>query len=453
METKFFVELEEFYYKDIEFFKLDEIKFLIENNILQIKSNHKIKKEKTDYNNDIFSFKYVGALSLSENIIMVLPKYLNDISKLSINEKKEKSKLVIKVIRKYLTNNIENGYIIDRDNDNSIYNRLYILDLLMEDFLRDGLYENRHKYLEKNGSGEINWDYTINRETGYISNRKNIVYFDYYSTETESQTDSILRELQKYFLNKASSYFEELSFLDFNYPNLNFNTRAMIEENKEYLIGFLDRVLTRTFSARVRRLIKIIKILIEEKEYTADLDINLYGTTSFHVLWEDICKKIYGDMYDKQDKYKDIIKKYTSPKYSVEKSPRAPMRPDIVFEKDDILFILDAKYYNVSRNEEEEKLRNSPGTYDVIKQFVYAQAFNKEYKGKKKINAFILPGNSIETLGVISNIEVELFGEDEILVQKIPAEAAYKLYLNDREEEKYIKELIDYNSKKVEGEI
>lgn len=445
METKFFVELKEFYYKKISFLKLEEIQFLIENNILKIKSNHKIKEKKEDYINDTFSFKYVGALSLSEYIIMVLPKYLNDISGLTVDVQKAKAKTVIKVIRKYLTNNTENGYILDRDSDTTIYNKLYIFDLLMEDFLRNGLYENRHKYLEKNGSGEIDWNYTINKETGYVSKRNNIIYFDYYSIETENQTDSILRELQKYFLNKASLCFDELSFLDFNYPSLNFNTRAMIEDNKEYLIGFLNRILTRTFSARIRRLIKIIKILLEEKDYNADLDINLYGTTSFHVLWEDICKKIYGDMYDKNDEYKDIITTYTSPVYSIDNKKRAPMRPDIVFKKEDTLFILDAKYYNVLENEEELKLNNAPGTYDIIKQFVYVQAFKKRYGDSKKyINAFILPGNNTETLGIISDIKVELFKDDRILVQKISAEAAYKLYLDDKKQEKYIKELIEY---------
>ena len=80
------------------------------------------------------------------------------------------------------------------------------------------------------------------------------------------------------------------------------------------------------------------------------------------------------------------------------------MRPDIIFETNEMFYIIDAKYYT------EKRIRDL-GVQDIAKQFMYHSAFEKEGKEKEYLNVFLSPGKEDKKL---SRITMPLFKEKEI---------------------------------------
>jgi len=116
-------------------------------------------------------------------------------------------------------------------------------------------------------------------------------------------------------------------------------------------------------------LVDILKNYFEEFYKKSSSPI-LYGVSSFHVVWENMCVSIFNNFGDSRV-HSDIA---TQPSYNLYGKilELEAQRPDILRSLDQGIIIGDAKWYKADSND-------LPKTPDAIKQFSYQNSILKEY--------------------------------------------------------------------------
>jgi len=130
--------------------------------------------------------------------------------------------------------------------------------------------------------------------------------------------------------------------------------------------------------------------------------IKFYGTTAFELVWEDMCRNVFL-----KESWGDA--RLSNPRYDIEdfykNASTSPQRPDIIFSIENIVIVLDAKYYVGFPS-----IR--PNLEDIRKQIFYALSLPAE---TPSISGFLFPRlNSIcvEYLGCVS-MHQPLFSDDK----------------------------------------
>lgn len=451
--------MEKNYHKNIEYIK-ELSRFDNEVLISELKTT---KLLKYDSKNEQYYFQYVGLIGLKDGrILSVLPKCIsNDI----LNDKDEcaqYTKNILNAIEKYNHKRFDDifTYNLDIEKEENNFNLFALYDFLIADYLEYGIYRETKEVYEENGDNEIDWEYTLEVETGYITKKKQPVYLKYYDITAIDNNNNLIQEVHKFLLNKASSYFQDIPFFMDSKPILEFYCKIDIGvENQDRIIYLIEKVLRRTFNQRKIRLLNLLLLILRKNLHSQQDGINLYGIMSFRSIWEDMCKVLFNNLYLEDSKYKKVIKKLTAPKYSLVKDLQgkkdgSPLIPDVVTKYKDTFFVIDAKYYNISiqasdiddeiTNDIEVKDNESsqldklqgflPGTYDLLKQIIYMEAFLKEKEeleidAQKVRNIFIIP--SIEDR-FIGKVGMELFLEKDIELWLMDVKKALELYLANR---------------------
>lgn len=292
------------YFQEYQKFDFDKINSLLSND--EIKSLFEKKILKLGKDNKYY-FEYVGILSLKNSMFILLPKYLSKdeiLIERKENSSKIKTKLLIKVLKKYFSKNLNETflYAIGEEESNANLDKFALYDYLISDFIEYGFYENQKKVYEINGDGEINWKKTIEECQEFIIG-DNLLYLDYYSNEVEADDKDYIKNLHKYYLNKASEFFKDISFLDLDYPIFNFEILDNFIEDISIQILKIKKTLQEEFSERKIRLLKLLLILIENDSYKVEESINFYGTIAFYDVWEKACGSILGNQYEKYMNY------------------------------------------------------------------------------------------------------------------------------------------------------
>ena len=166
------------------------------------------------------------------------------------------------------------------------------------------------------------------------------------------------------------------------------------KERPSEMLSFLDREKKTTYSARELKLIALMQeFLLETAVDQGYSNASIFGTLNFDAVWEKACKAAFAD--------KEILRCFTpQPKWHRKetiielvkaKSPRQV--PDILAYKEETLYVLDAKYYDVSVS--------LPGWHDIVKQIYYQDTAERmvkanpslaaKYRVKQTVNAFLFP--------------------------------------------------------------
>lgn len=402
---------------------------------------------KYDIKNKNYYFNYVGLIELGNgNFLSILPKCIpQEIIDNNINLCEKYTKNILKAIEKYTKSNSEEIFSnLENKGIEDDYNLFTLYNFLINDYLDYGFYSENSEIYEKDGNNEIDWDYTLNYENSYLNEKKKPLYLNYYSLTSKNKDYSLIQEIHKFFLNKASNYFKKIYFI-LPKPILNFYSKIEEHHINEKIIYMLEKLLSKTFNQRKIRLLKVFILLLNKETHSQSKEINLYGIRYFHILWEDICKIVFNDLYSNSTSYKNIMKKFTKPKYffydnSKNKLNTKPMIPDVVTRYKDTFIIIDAKYYNISIQNSDADENNIdiineessflPGTYDVLKQFIYMETFLKdetlEINLKKAKNVFIIPSTKDIHLG---RVEMGLYSEKYIDIYFMEMDKALELYL------------------------
>ena len=183
--------------------------------------------------------------------------------------------------------------------------------------------------------------------------------------------------------------------------------------------------------------------LKEQNSFSNENYLTLFGTGSYHVIWEAMLKKVFDDKLNSVVEFKskktrliDVIKK---PKwiYKDIKTHEADgtFIPDIVTFYKNQFIILDAKYYKL--HFDENNLSGQPGLESITKQYLYELAFNEFIKNNEFIgvkNAFLLPkyDGEIENIGIA---KLEILSEldlEDIQIIMLPANLINQSYLQNK---------------------
>lgn len=225
----------------------------------------------------------------------------------------------------------------------------------------------------------------------------------------------------------------------------------------DYILYKINNELNIQFNTRKILLLKTIyTFLIQEKYKDSQNCFNMYGTTSFNIVWEKVCANVFNNQlnkklselnlsyipndYNKNQTLLSIIEKpvWNLTKYNDEIVADGTLIPDIVNVKqqDDTLYftILDAKYYVITSNG--TKIFNAPGIKDITKQYLYQLAYRKfteSFNNSQFINCFLVPteGGSFNNLGHVSFSILHDLNLSNIKIFEIPTKIVFQEYIKN----------------------
>ena len=387
-----------------------------------------------------YRFSFVGIVVYKDKVIYSYPKYIT----CPKEQIKKKLYAVIRVIEKYhwekSHKNLQDiSFIYDYKEDEKADNTLPVIFFLLDDYLNYGLYEKEETILENNGTGEIQWQKTVDETTPFIDNELPY-YVDNFTRKNENDDLNFIRRLHAYVIHRCNA---EIKATGIDYF-LNITTDDLLDEDsiefedRDYVLYRLEQEINSVFDDRKLRVLKALYAYFKEcKPLVGDNDdIQLIGTNSFNLVWEWVCKKVFDA--DPSTKLKDaltdeekgivlsdkigkileklsskdylgykldtdsaIIKLIEQPKWQKADGKIKPVKtiiPDALKfapnkDKNFIFYILDGKYY-CPKWDDNGNIEDQPGAQDIIKQYMYRLAYRdflEEYEIKYIRNYFLLP--------------------------------------------------------------
>lgn len=389
-----------------------------------------------------FFFKFVGVVYVDDCVIKVYPKYINlngdniptpdDFYKASESEQKEVEKhfkQTLKVIKKIS----KDSQSISLNNENKEkYNHIGMQIFLLEDYYRNGLYENKETVIEVNGEGDIDWDKTINETTAIIKNKKPY-YVELQTVNTKSNDFDYFKLLHESILCECSKSLRDTGLLEYleMIPCELTGMELSSFGDLNYIKYRLQQEIRTQFITRKRnQLISLLTYITESTSHKHSNTLKLFGSYHFEHVWEVVCKAVFDDLYNNEYRlgnsrlkasptlaqmkkagvlkadtipdrtnpkatFKDLIEKVEWNMNGVTCVPDGNLTPDLIcVDNQENFYVLDAKYYVVKVNTESKQIQNNPGIQDVLKQFAYERAYSdflKDYLFTHTLNAFVMP--------------------------------------------------------------
>ena len=423
--------------KELKYYSKAEILEIISEKDFDKLLKYAILTKKED--RQTYQFNYVGVIIIDNLVINCYPKYFTNYSL-------EEFKQVIRVIKKYNFSkdlNYQNEELEDIS-----FNLLSMMVFFLEDYYEYGVYNNIKNILEVNGNGEIDWNRTINYTNPIIKDNKPY-YTELYTKYKIDDLYDYFRRLHEYVITRCSKKLETAGLLDlFELTAVEISDKTLEDFGEiDYILKKLEKELHVEFNSHKQKLLKSMHTFIkEENSFSNENYLTLFGTNSYHVIWEEMCKKVFGDKLNKSLKelgFKDsktkLIEVIKKPQwiYNDIKTHEAEgtFIPDIVTFYGKKFIILDAKYYKLKFDE--KNLSGQPGLESITKQYLYELAFNEfieKYRFKGVKNAFLLPKYSgeIENIGIakieiLSNLNLE-----DIQIIMLPADKINQYYLDNK---------------------
>lgn len=395
-------------------------------------------------NEYLYVFTFVGVIAAAGRVLKCYPKYL-----LNTNEPKEELKTVLKVLERYNSKE-QIVRMWNESSESQSFNLLAVLLFLLNDYHENGTYSNAADIIENNGSGEILWEKTINETFTYLSNGRPY-YTDLQTKKRVNDDYDFFKRLHECLITAASKELEEAGLLDlFEVSGADLSDEELDDfGEKEYVLYRIENELKEQFNTRKQLVLKAIYAYMDRRGSLADLDsFSLFGTNSFNLVWEDVCKVILNDRleerigalplpsglkerYNRDNRLIDLIEK---PLWSATgKCAADTLIPDIISIDHGWFVISDAKYYNAVLDPGMQP-KGQPGIESITKQYLYQLAYKKfiEDHGFDKVhNCFLFPteGSDILDKGTASLNMLSSFGLESIKVRFIPAKQAYECYL------------------------
>lgn len=444
----------------------DILKLLKSYGVLKIVSKSKDKKELSDIvdvddeisdidsdseNVYYYIFTFVGIMIVAGIVLKCYPKYIF---------KNETPLLQLKQILKVIEKQNKKEQFIKFHNEsleNSSYNLLETILYFYNDYNEYGIFTTTQDIFEVNGHGEINWDKTINETFTLISNNKPF-YPELITRKKIDDDNDYFKILHEIILTQCSKQLKKTGLLElFEFEELNLIEKRIDDlGDKDYILNKILKELNVQFNTRKQLLLKTMYAYIScESELGANSDFSIYGTNSFHVIWENVCAEVFNNMlneklselslplklkqeYNGNHKLISIIEKPNwNNKHGEFKTDT--LIPDLISiyqdnNQEHKFIIFDAKYYTIKING--KTITGQPGIESVTKQYLYQLAYKKfiedhGFKQKNIRNCFLLPTENfeVEELGNVSMEMLTTLGLEKIQVRLLPAEVIYSKYL------------------------
>lgn len=382
------------------------------------------------YEQKFIKFKYVGIIIICKFTIFILPKYL-------MFEKKDNYDIEIKSLLD-LFNNFSRREKLDREiiEDIDLYSEeldnkfISIVLFLIEDYLQNDIYYNEIASVEMDGSGEINWDRTID-EVMALNIKGNLLYPELITNCISNDFYHIISKIHRMVIKECIDFI--------NNTGLKYIINSEIELDEkliDYSIDIeslryeIEKEIRVQFNDQKKKVLYSIIAYLDEKASASNEKVLLYGTRNFKWIWEEICSVVFKNQFitkqglNKYDKFMILPPKWSIYAYNqdaqvIEDNTEISMKknrltPDILrvveFNDKKYMLILDAKYYNIRTiedNKNQLKIIGNPGIGDITKQYCYHMALSSYMKKNNitnVINAFLFP--TVSNTGVIGNVKL-----------------------------------------------
>ena len=420
--------------------------------------NHNKKIVETNKNS--MKFTFVGVLVYKKEILIIIPKYSKELN--SETEKLECIKTIIKVFKcipnKVIKDNKDSLFISNGITEDEI-SEIAIADYIIKDFRNNGVYIKKHRIKSINGKGYTNWLSTINIFDPIISNGQP-VYTNYINEDIIINNNNFISNLHVNLYNYLLVKYKSL--LGYSGISLSFDrAKSNLDRlgNKKYILSKIKEELESTFGDRDINLLKAIYNFFAQKNDSNSNDLSIFGTTSFDVVWEYICKYIFDDKYEDFKSEIPFPEWYTNDDIKHE-SKKNPLIPDTLSVYNQTMFMLDAKYYSIQIDEKD--VLGNPGSYDIIKQYIYEMVFDDETRIQRHrydsdlnyvstVSVFIYPKMMEEKFNIFGYTRHPVLKNKKIINNVyVSPNYAYDLFLNMKKvDENIYEEIIDYNKKKL----
>lgn len=423
---------------------------------------------------------FVGVIMVEKWLLKCYPKYMPDIPNekdtahnIEVQKTTEHLKQVLQVLEKYNRNSEQIIHMQNESLHESSFNLLAVMLYLIQDYYDYGLYTNTQEIIESNENGEILWDKTINETFTLISNNR--PYYPELLTRKRVTNDyDYFRRLHACVLTECSDLLEKASLdklFGIDMVNLSTETREDFGDD-EYILHRIMMELNVQYNTHKQLLLKTLYAYIAHGGVQSqETGLSMYGTNSFHVVWEKVCAAVLGNQldvpmknlavpiqYESGKTLKQFIEKpewvgLTGDKRTYSVMATETLEPDIIsIEWHNSLcyfMIYDAKYYNMQFGP--GMLNRQPGIESITKQYLYQQAYKDftDMTGISEVrNCFLLPTCEDEVInkGVVRLGMLEQFGLKPIEVRLLPAKEAYRHYLQGKRYDAGALDLYDNSS-------
>lgn len=409
--------------------------------------------------NGVYVFTYIGIIAVKDIILKCYPKYIK-----SEPKPLKQLKQVLKVIERY-DSQTQKLNLYGDVGDKTTFNKLPLMLFLLKDYYDNGLYSSNKNTVDINGRGEILWNKTINSTFAYIDQDEPYYPVMYTRRHITDERD-YFRRLHACLLSMISNELENTGLAEL----LDIAGVLLADENLEDLgniadiIYKLDREIDVQFNTRKKLLLRAMASYIMNSEAIADDNnsVSLFGTTSFDMVWEDVCGEVLGNernsplrtldlpepLHEEYDTEANLLSVIAYPAWHglkpdgshFVKMAGSTLIPDFLkigfINGKSVFVILDAKYYNLQFSEN-KKLSGQPGIESVTKQYLYDLAYREfmwEHNIETVSNCFLFPTEELEIVerGYVNLKFLSMLGLANIAVRLIPATKLYDYYLSSR---------------------
>ena len=312
---------------------------------------------------------------------------------------------------------------------------LALADWIIKDYLAAGIYRRTADRYDLDGTGQVSWSRTLERVPP-IFVRGAPVYVSLVTRSATRDTAHFVSRLHRQFVEEASARFGHLLGL----PPIALDHEPFerfAEVPSLALCGaYLRREAQSAYSDRAMQLLPMLLAWVTGQATGSGTDLSLYGTTTFHNVWEEACVAALGN---ERGRWKDDMPApiWTGAGGATQAADR--FIPDIVTTLEEPqsgagwLLIADAKYYRLRMP---PGLRGQPGVNDVAKQLWYEEVLRpaSEGRGYAQIsNIFVLPGSDDEPVfWREGQVAMAGLGASRVLVTRLAFRDALRRYVEAR---------------------
>lgn len=350
--------------------------------------------------------RFVGILLHGDKTIVCLPKVRVHEANEVLHDQVMRA---LRTYSKWRPSHHEASPHLNSDPANGALSAMAATQWLIDDYLIHGLHRREIVEFERNGRGRTHWGKTI-AGTAPIISRGTPIYPSTVTRRSQADPNNFPTMLHLYLLETLSSIFGPL----LGYEKLTFNhetvQRFQVAPSLSECKARLNAEMRITFSERSLELLPIMLATLQAMEIEQSRSLSLYGTRSFHHIWESACGTVFGNDVDH---WKAVLPKpiWTSSEGASQTADT--FIPDLVTQlRNDPaeLLLADAKYF---RPQMPPRLAMQPGVNDVAKQIWYKQhleplAQNEGYTAIH--NVFLFPGNCGK-MTKMGRVEFPLGGE------------------------------------------
>lgn len=338
---------------------------------------------------DSYRNTFVGTIKLKKNLFYSLPKCFS----IGNNSDEKTVKQIVQLVEKSLLaykKRVDKSKAI-RKEENFYLAIRYLqtrteFDLLLtlkENYFKNGLFrKKKNKYQARKSFAGINWQQTISKCQPIYSDGTPVYLSPITKKNTfEESKITILHLSILSYLAKKYHFFEYSGNLSatLKSENLEYMAESELRRDAVNWISILNSELRRTYKDELKEILLLLREFFIEDGDRSVKTFSLFGTSYYHKVWEDALKLAMND------EYKKFISQIGQPIYHLQNgsSSDAGQEPDILIERENSFYILDAKYYVLQRSK--------PGWKDIVKQFYYRKSFVPQKPYDKIENIFLVP--------------------------------------------------------------